>query len=31
VLDRCRAQHPELTPDRDGRTRCFNPLQEIRA
>jgi dipeptide transport system ATP-binding protein len=31
VLDRCRAQHPDLTSDLDGRTRCFNPLQEIRA
>ncbi|MGK9236255.1 ATP-binding cassette domain-containing protein [Inquilinus limosus] len=34
VLDRCRAQHPELTPDLDGRTRCFNPLstlQEVRS
>ncbi|WP_026869009.1 ABC transporter ATP-binding protein [Inquilinus limosus] len=29
VLDRCRAQHPELTPDLDGRTRCFNPLSPL--
>jgi dipeptide transport system ATP-binding protein len=26
VLDRCRGQHPEIVPDMDGRTRCFNPI-----
>ena len=27
VVDRCRAQHPDIGPDQDGRTRCFNPIQ----